>query len=203
MRLFAVLRLILPCCVFRPWVFVTQDWVCLLYCVHVTIWYPTLATPQILGYKYRYVCHSYVICFYWSYICGISPCIYMRFPSTSIISIVLVIHPYACLVLNMWLEYPELMLLLLMACMPSLCLVENDQSLCPTYLSGQFTHFIWYTPFLPYLYSYNNKYNKNLWTRQSNQHKHNKNTDRQHHKKKWAIFTYSIKETENYVTLYK
>jgi hypothetical protein len=47
-----------------------------------------------------------------------------------------------------------------------------------------------------------NEYNRNLSTRHSNEHKHNKNTDRQHQKIKWVIFTYSGKETkENYKTL--
>jgi hypothetical protein len=36
---------------------------------------------------------------------------------------------------------------------------------------------------------HNNEYNKNFSTRQTNQHKRHKNTDRQHQKTKWAIFT--------------
>lgn len=35
---------------------------------------------------------------------------------------------------------------------------------------------------------HNNDYNKNLSTRHSNQHKHNKNTGRQHQKKKMGHF---------------
>jgi hypothetical protein len=42
---------------------------------------------------------------------------------------------------------------------------------------------------------HNNEYNKNLSTKHPNQCKHNKNTDQQHQKIKWAIFKYRGKET--------
>jgi hypothetical protein len=43
---------------------------------------------------------------------------------------------------------------------------------------------------------HNNEYNKYLSTTQPNERKHNKNTDRQHQKTEWAIFTHSEKETQ-------
>jgi hypothetical protein len=49
---------------------------------------------------------------------------------------------------------------------------------------------------------HNIEYNKNLSTRQPNQHKNNKNTDRQQ-KTKLAIFTYSGKETKKIMKLFK
>jgi 23S rRNA maturation mini-RNase III len=48
---------------------------------------------------------------------------------------------------------------------------------------------------------HNKEYNIKLNTRHSNQHKHNKNTDPQYQKTKWATFTYNGKETENHKTL--
>jgi hypothetical protein len=50
---------------------------------------------------------------------------------------------------------------------------------------------------------HNNKYNKTLSTRHSNEHKPNKNTDRQHQKTEWIIFTYSGKETKKVTKLFK
>jgi hypothetical protein len=72
--------------------------------------------------------------------------VFMCFPFFSVfmISIVSVILPYACPVFNMWFEYPELQLLLLIACICSLYLVWNARPVCPMYLSWQSRHFIWY-----------------------------------------------------------
>jgi hypothetical protein len=39
--------------------------------------------------------------------------------------------------------------------------------------------------------------------KQPNQHKHNKNTDPQHQKTKWATFTHSDKETKKITELFK
>jgi hypothetical protein len=50
---------------------------------------------------------------------------------------------------------------------------------------------------------HSNAYIKNLSTRHSDQQKHNKNTDRQHQKTKWAIFTYSGKERKKIAKLFK
>jgi hypothetical protein len=40
-------------------------------------------------------------------------------------------------------------------------------------------------------------------TRHPNQHKHDKNTNPQHHKSKWAGFTYSSKEIKKITKLFK
>jgi hypothetical protein len=57
-------------------------------------------------------------------------------------SIVSVIFQYVCPVFNTWFEYPELPLLLLIACICSLYLVWDARPVCPIYLSGQSRHFI-------------------------------------------------------------
>jgi hypothetical protein len=67
------------------------------------------------------------------------------------ISIVSVIVPYVCPVLNIWFAYPVLVLLLLISCMCSLYLVLNVLPVYPTYFSGQSMHFIWQMPLLLYL----------------------------------------------------
>jgi hypothetical protein len=49
---------------------------------------------------------------------------------------------------------------------------------------------------------HNNEYNVNLGMRHPNRHRHNKNTDPQHQKTKWATYTDSGNETKkNYKTL--
>jgi hypothetical protein len=50
---------------------------------------------------------------------------------------------------------------------------------------------------------HNNEYNTNLGMKHPNQHKHNKNTDPQHQKTKWATSTYSVKETKTITELFK
>jgi hypothetical protein len=74
--------------------------------------------------------------------------VFICFPFFSVfmMSIVSVIFPYVCPVFNMWFEYPELPLLLLIACICSLYLVWNARPACPMYLSEQSRHFIWYMP---------------------------------------------------------
>jgi hypothetical protein len=57
--------------------------------------------------------------------------------------VVLVTLPYAYPVLDMWFEYPELLLLFLIARICSLHLVCKVRPVCPTYFSGQSMHFIW------------------------------------------------------------
>jgi hypothetical protein len=49
---------------------------------------------------------------------------------------------------------------------------------------------------------HNNEYNKHLSTRRPNQRKRNKNTDQQHQKTKWTIFTYGGKETKKVTKLF-
>jgi hypothetical protein len=41
---------------------------------------------------------------------------------------------------------------------------------------------------------HNNEYNINLGARHPKQQKYNRNTDPQHQKTKWTIFTYSVKK---------
>jgi hypothetical protein len=48
---------------------------------------------------------------------------------------------------------------------------------------------------------HNNEYNTDLSMRQPDPYKHNKNTDLQHQKRKWALFTYSEKETKKIMNL--
>jgi hypothetical protein len=66
-------------------------------------------------------------------------------------STVSVMVSYVCPVFNMWLEYPKLLLLFLIACICSLHLLWNVLPVCPMYFSGQSRHFIWYMPLLLYL----------------------------------------------------
>jgi hypothetical protein len=75
----------------------------------------------------------------------------LPFLSVLITCIVCVMLPYTYPVFNTWLEYPGLLLLLLMSCMCSLYLILNDQPVCPLYSNGQLMHFIWYTPLFSYL----------------------------------------------------
>jgi hypothetical protein len=67
------------------------------------------------------------------------------FPSFCVIimSSVSVMVPYVSPVFNMWFQYPELLLLFLIACIRSLYLVWNILPVCPMYFSGQSRHFIW------------------------------------------------------------
>jgi hypothetical protein len=72
---------------------------------------------QILDYKCQYGRHSCLICFYLFYICGIS-LMYLDdflFVSVCMMFFVSVILPYACPVLSIRLEYPELPLIFLIA----------------------------------------------------------------------------------------
>jgi hypothetical protein len=70
------------------------------------------------------------------------------------ISIVSVMFPYECAVLNIWLEYPDLLLLFFMSLICSLYLVLNYRPVCPMYFVRQLMHFIWYTPLFSYLSVY-------------------------------------------------
>jgi hypothetical protein len=54
-------------------------------------------------------------------------------------SIVSLMDPYICSVFSMWLEYPELLLLFLVACMCYLYPVLNVLPHCPMYLQIQWT----------------------------------------------------------------
>jgi hypothetical protein len=54
-------------------------------------------------------------------------------------------------VFSIKLEYPELLLLILMSQMGSLCLVLNGRPVCPKYFNGRLMDFIWYTPLFSYL----------------------------------------------------
>jgi hypothetical protein len=66
-------------------------------------------------------------------------------------SIVFSIVPYACYVSRMCCAYVEFGLFDLIACVCSLYLVRNFLLVCPTYLSWQLLHFIWYMPLLLYM----------------------------------------------------
>jgi hypothetical protein len=79
--------------------------------------------------------------------------VFMCFPFVCVfmMSMVSAMVPHLCPVFHMWLEYPELLLLFLIACMCSLYLVWKVLPVCPMYLSGQSKHFIWYMPLLLYL----------------------------------------------------
>jgi hypothetical protein len=50
----------------------------------------------------------------------------------------------------MWFEYPELLLLFLIACVCSLYLILNVRPVCPIYFNEQSIHLIWYTPLSSY-----------------------------------------------------
>jgi hypothetical protein len=58
-------------------------------------------------------------------------------------STVAVMVPYFCPMFNMLFEYPELLLLCVIACICYLYLVWNALPVCPAYFSGQSKHFIW------------------------------------------------------------
>jgi hypothetical protein len=64
--------------------------------------------------------------------------------------IVFSIVPYACCVSRMCCVYVDFGLFDLIACVCSLYLVWNFLPICPTYLSWQLLHFIWYMPLLLY-----------------------------------------------------
>jgi hypothetical protein len=89
-----------------------------------------------------WTCMSFVsnIC---NYICGIYLMCLNFFFCVFIMSIVLVIFPYAYPALSMWFEYPELLLLFLISCICSLYLVCEIRPVCPTYFCGKSMHFIW------------------------------------------------------------
>jgi hypothetical protein len=69
------------------------------------------------------------------------------------ISIVSVMFPYECPVFNIWLEYPDLLLLVFMSLICFLYLVLIGRPVCPMYkyFIGQLVHLIWYTPFFSYM----------------------------------------------------
>jgi hypothetical protein len=73
------------------------------------------------------------------------------FLSIFINSIVSVMLPYECPVFNMWLKYPDLLLLSFMSLICSLYLVLNGRPVCPIYFIEQLMHFNWHTPFFSYL----------------------------------------------------
>jgi hypothetical protein len=75
------------------------------------------------------------------------------FPFLPVVMTSIVSHavPYVCPVFNMWLVYPELVLLLLMSWIRSLYLMLNVQPVCSIYFNGQSSNFIWYMPLLLYL----------------------------------------------------
>jgi hypothetical protein len=63
-----------------------------------------------------------------------------------IMSIISVMVPYLWSVFNMRSEYSELLLLFLIAWTCSLYLVRKALPVCPTYLIGQYKHFVWQMP---------------------------------------------------------
>jgi hypothetical protein len=65
------------------------------------------------------------------------------FSCVLLIFAVSVMVPYVCLVFNICLKYPVLLLLFLIACMCSLYIVWNVRPVCHMYFSGQSRHFIW------------------------------------------------------------
>jgi hypothetical protein len=62
-----------------------------------------------------------------------------------------VIVPYVCPMFNIWFEYLELLLLLLIAWICSLYLTLNILTVWPIYFNGQSRHFSWYMPLVLYL----------------------------------------------------
>jgi hypothetical protein len=58
------------------------------------------------------------------------------------VPMVAVVVPYLYPVFNVWVEYPELLLLFLNACTSSQYLVRFALRVCPIYLNGQYKHFI-------------------------------------------------------------
>jgi hypothetical protein len=87
-----------------------------------------------------FICNLFLLSLYMWYFSNVFK--YFPFLSTSTISIVSVILPYACPILNMWFECPVLMLFL-MACMCSLYLVLNVWPVCPKYFSAQYSIILW------------------------------------------------------------
>jgi hypothetical protein len=99
---------------------------------------------------------------YVSFICSLSLLIlhiwyfshvFRCFPFFSVFKIFVesAILPYVCLVFNIWFEYHELPLLLIIACICSLYLVLNVQPVCPMYFNGKSIHLTWYTPLCSHL----------------------------------------------------
>jgi hypothetical protein len=68
---------------------------------------------------------------------------YIHFPLVFMMSMASVTVPYVWPILSMWLEYPELPLLLRMAKRCSLYLVLKARLVCTVYFNGQYKHFIW------------------------------------------------------------
>jgi hypothetical protein len=64
------------------------------------------------------------------------------FLCVQLMSIISVMVPDVCLMFNIWLEYPKLLLLFLNACICSFYLVWNVLPVCPMYFSVQSRHFI-------------------------------------------------------------
>jgi hypothetical protein len=133
---------------------------CFMSCFHVRGWgvyaanwflFPVMF--WILGYVYQCLCYLCVklflmILYIW-YFSNVFKC--FPFLCILIISIIFVMVPYVCTMFNIWLEYPKLLLLLLIACTCSMYLVWKVPPVHPIYFSGQSRHFISWMPLLLYL----------------------------------------------------
>jgi hypothetical protein len=86
-----------------------------------------------------FICRFSLLVLYIWYLSYVLRC--LPFLPVVITSIVSDITPHACPAFNMWFEYPELLLLLLMSCICSLYLVLNVLPVCPIYFIGQSMHF--------------------------------------------------------------
>jgi hypothetical protein len=118
---------------------VLLPWMWGVLCAAIWCLFPILF--WILGCLYQCLCHSFVGYLCWLCICSI---FLMCFPflCVLIIPMVSVMVLYFCPVFNMCFEYPELLLLFLIACICSLYLVWNVLLVCPMYLSGHFRHYL-------------------------------------------------------------
>jgi hypothetical protein len=105
--------------------------VCLFVCVRVWV----------VLFIYRL---SLIVLYVW-YFSNMCRC--FPFLCVLMILMVCVIGPYLCPMCNMWVEYWELLLLFLIACLCSLYLVWNALPICSTYFCRQFNHFVWQTCF--------------------------------------------------------
>lgn len=92
--------------------------------------------------------------FMFNYSIGSVNVIFSKVVFVFMIFILSVTVPYVCPVFSRRFEYPELLLLLLMARMCSSYLILNILPVCPTYFSGKSKNLILYMPFLLYLSVY-------------------------------------------------
>jgi hypothetical protein len=122
-------------CTYSKWRVVLPIVLCMcLFCVCVAIWCLILEILQILGYRRQCMCDSCAISFYSFYIydiflvCLINVFLFSLFLRLSLCQL----YSHMCI---LWFEYPELLLLLLIACICYLYLVWKVRSVCPMHFS--------------------------------------------------------------------